>query len=435
MESRRRAPGGRLIALLATFAAFSSSASAQLPSASAADLGLGHRTVSAARGFSAVAANPAGLGMPRPFRSSWTILPVGAGSALGPVTFSDLAEYDGRQVPHSVREGWIRRIEARGGQEGRLAGSITAAALAHGRFGFQLSIGAEGSADLNPDAAELLLFGNVGRTGEERDFRLAGSRMDAHVVTTAALSWALPLDIEIGDAPGQSFSVGATVKYVHGHTLLLARDLGSFLSGEPLEVWLRFPVVQTATGQSVRGAGRGVALDVGAQWQAGPWKVGALAQNLVETFGWNIDHLEFRPGTALFQDSDGEADFDARPAVEAPSALLAQVQDFRFGTAFSSGAAYRFHDRLELMVQMDFRGRRRADRAPRIEGGLGLEWRFLDRVPLRAHASASSQGVRIGGGGSVRAGRTVQLSGATSFVSGGPRDLVFGMLGVSVEGP
>jgi len=435
MESRRAAPAGWLLALLCACAGLPSSASPQLPSASAADLGIGHRSVAVARGFSAVAANPAGLGMPRPFRSSWTILPLGAGGALGPVTFADLAEYDGRQIPRSVREAWIRRIEAEGRQDGSLAGSVTAAALAHGRFGLQLSVGAAGTADLNPDAAELLLFGNAGRTGQARDFRLAGSRIDAHVVTTAALSWALPLDIEIGDAPGQSFTVGATVKYVHGHTLLLARDLGSFLSGEPLEVWLRFPVVQAGPGRSVRGAGRGVALDVGAQWQAGPWKVGVLGQNLVETFGWNVDHLVFRPGTALFDDSDGESDFDRRPAVEAPGALLAQVREFRFGAAFSSGAAYRFGDRLELMGQLDLRGRGRADRAPRIEGGLGLEWGFLDRVPLLAHASASSQGVRIGGGGSVRAGRSVQLHGAASFVSGGPRDVVVGMLGVSVGGP
>jgi hypothetical protein len=350
--------------------------------------------------------------MPRASRVTLSVLPVGLGCALGPVTCAELADWGGESTPDAVREGWLQGIERRGRQSGHFHGSLTLAAASIGPFGFQLSSEALGGAELNPDAAELLLFGSVGRTGEPRDFHLAGSSLDAYAVTTAAVAVGVPLEVEIGDAPAQSFAVGATLKYTFGNALLVARDLGSFFSGDPLEVWTRFPVVQ-ARGTPTLRAGGGVGLDLGFQWEASGWSFGLDLENLVNTFAWNLDALIFRSGTALFNQEGGESDFLARPAAEASEALLDEVRAFRFGPRLRLGFARTMDPRTTLFSQLDLRAGQSSDRSPDAEAGLGVEYRVLERLPLRAHASVLDGGVRLGGGLGLRVGR-VHLGGAVS---------------------
>jgi hypothetical protein len=350
--------------------------------------------------------------MPRASPVTASVLPVGVGCGLGPVTCAELADWGGEWTPHPVREGWLRGIEQRGRQSGRFQGSLTLAAASVGLFGFQLSSEALGGADLNPDAAELLLFGNVGRTGEPRDFHLNGSSLDAWAVTTAALAVGIPLDVEIGDAPAQSFAVGATLKYTFGNALFLARDLGSFFSGDPLEVWTRFPVLQ-ARGTPTLRAGDGVGVDIGFQWEAGPWSFGLGFENVVNTFSWNVDALVFRSGTALFNQDESESDFVSRPATEASQALLDEVRAFRFGPRLSFGFARIVDPRTSLFTQLDLRLGRSSDRLPDAEAGAGFEYRPLQRLPLRAHVSLLDGGVRLGGGVGLRVG-PVHLGGAVS---------------------
>ena len=79
----------------------------------------------------------------------------------------DFAEFDGEFefVPDRVKEAWLELIEEEGAELGRADASISLLALSQGAFGFQLSTLTFGGAELNPDASELMLFGNVGRTG------------------------------------------------------------------------------------------------------------------------------------------------------------------------------------------------------------------------------------------------------------------------------
>lgn len=402
---------------------------AQLPSPNAAALGLGDRTAAGVRGFAAVAANPAGLGMPRPTRFTLAPLPFRLGGGMGPVTLADLAEHDGRDVPDAVREAWLQRIEARGEQTGRGEAGLTLAAGSVDRVGFQLSTLAVATAELNPDAAELLLFGNAGRTGEPRELHLGGSSFDAWVVTTLAVGVGIPLDVEIGDADGQAFAIGATLKLMDGNALWLGRDLGSFVAGEPFEVWLRFPVIQTRPGDLETGAARGVGLDVGFQWEMPGWRAGLAATNVVNTFRWKLDELVFRPGTALFTQDASEADFTPRPAAEAPLPLRQAVQAFRFARRVAGALERRTGARTTLHAQLDARIGGGADGRAPFEAGLGVEHRPTPRLPLRAHASALSDGYRLGGGAGVVVG-PARLDGAASYVSRASSDAWTAAVGV-----
>jgi hypothetical protein len=401
------------VALLMTSPAWAR-AHAQLPPASAAAVALGGRSTAVARGFSAVAGNPAGLAMPRASHVTASFFPLLGGCAIGPVTCGELSEWGGKDTPDAVREGWLQEIERRGRQRGRFHGSVTLAAASVGLFGIQISSHALGAVEVNPDAAELLLFGNAGRSGAPREFHLAGFHIDGFAVTTVAVGAGIPLDIEIGDAPGQSFAVGATLKYTLGNALWGARDLGSFFSDDPLVLWERFPIVQQR-GAPLR-AGDGVGLDAGFQWDVHPWSFGLAVENLVNTFRWDLDRLVFRPGTALLTQDGAESDFAPRPAAEAPDALLEPVRDFRFGPRLAVGFGRTLGARTSVFSQLDVALGHSSAALPDVELGAAVEHRLVERIPLRFHASVLDGGVRLGGGAGVRLGK-VHLSGAGSFRS------------------
>src|SRR5688572_32227527 len=98
---------------------------AQQPSASAPALGLGDNYTALARGYAAVAWNPAMLGLPDNPRTSLAVLPVRAIAGLDPVTLGDISDYGGEFLPNVVREEWLRRIEREGSEQGTGGGDIT----------------------------------------------------------------------------------------------------------------------------------------------------------------------------------------------------------------------------------------------------------------------------------------------------------------------
>ncbi|NIR34826.1 MAG: hypothetical protein GWN07_12020, partial [Actinobacteria bacterium] len=162
--------------------------SAQLPQASATALGMGYNTTASTRGFAAIANNPAGLGVDDSPGFSLAVPALAVQGGLGPVTLADLAEWEGRLVPASVKDEWLERVRESGGQSGPVLAGATPVALSVGSFGFQLSTQAGGEANLAPDLVELMLYGNAGRTGSAQDFDLEGSSLDGFILTTAAVA-------------------------------------------------------------------------------------------------------------------------------------------------------------------------------------------------------------------------------------------------------
>ncbi len=380
--------------LAATFGA--GPVSGQLSTASAAAPGMADAYAATARGFAAVGANPARLGTTS--NPPWSVALPGlrVGQSLGPVGLGDLADYSGRSVPAAQRREWLDRIVRDGGERGSAQIDASGVALSLGRVGFQQSTVAVSSVALNGDAAELLLFGNSGRTGEPRDFALAGSHLELGVFSTFAVAVGLPVPVA-GRGSGR-LAAGATLKYVVGHALAFARDGGSFVSSDPLGVSLAFPMIQTDTAWDDLANGSGFGLDVGLAYEVGAWSLGARLANVLNGFRWDREALYYRPGEALFDSEESRSDFGARPLSEAPPELVEEVLDQRFEPTLAVGAAYR----LGLATTVAAEARRRFGDGipvgPVRHVGLGVEHRVADFALVRGGFAVVTGGVQWGGG-------------------------------------
>lgn len=425
---------GRAVLLAACLGASAPRAAAQLPSASAAHMGTAENYTALARGFAANALNPAGLALPGSPGFSLALLPVGVRQGLGPVTLPEIAEFEGQPVPSAAREAWLSAIETEGGQRGTAALEASGLSLNAGPVGFQVSAVGVADASLNPDAAELILFGNAGRTGEPRDFDLAGSRFAGFALTTAGLSFGLPLGISLG-WPGDRLAVGVTLKYSVGNVLLLGRDVGSSLSSDPLQVELEFPVLQSdsAFADTDLDAGRGVGMDLGLAWEGGPWSLGATVRNVFHTFEWDVDGFYFRPGTALFDEETSDSDFDSRPGSEAPPALLRAAESLTVEPEAAVGVAFSPSGPLTVTAEARRRFGDGLPLSPETHVGVGAELRLVPFLPLRAGVAKITDGTQIGGGLGLALG-PVNLAGAALLRTGAAGEGFLAQIGLSFGG-
>jgi len=404
----------------------------QLPQASATALGMGFNTTASARGFAAIANNPAGLGMADSPGFSLAIPAVAVESGLGPVTLSDLADWDGQLVPASVKDDWLESVTASGGQTGTVFAAGTPVALSVGPLGFQLSSQVGGSLSLGSDAVELLLYGNAGRTGQAEDFDLQGSTLDAYILSTAAVSYgfrATPL-----------LHLGVTGTYSVGSGLVVGRDNGSVLRSDPLSAQIEFPVLFTdyedEFGNERDGAfnnGSGFGLDVGAVWEGPAVTVGVTVQNLVNTFEWDLEGFSYLPGQAVFEQGSSESDFDEQPADGAPQSLLDAAEDLTLEPVFAVGVQLEPTSLLRLTADIRKRKSGGLVVGPDFHAGVGAELTLLSFLPLRAHLAKVSEGAQIGGGASLVLG-PVNFSGAVALRTGDFGDATLGMVTLSFGG-
>jgi len=409
-----------LAGLLATLAV---PAEGQIPSADARALGLGGPSPTLARGFAAIAGNPANLGAEDSPRWSATALAIEFRNGLDPVSLGDVARWEGRDVPRNVRTRWLDDVRSEDSEAGAAGLDVTLAAYSRGRIAVQVSTRAFGTVALNTDAVELLLFGNAGLTGEPRDFRLSGSAGHGFVVTTGSVAYGRPLTT----IEGGVLHVGGTLSFSIGHTLGLARDNGSGLTSDPTELDLRFPLLHSAGGADAPGHGIGV--DLGALWTRGPLSIGATLRNAVTTFAWDLDDFVLRPGSAFFDPDRTTTDFGERPGREAPPVLLDALSHMTFPRLLAAGAAYRMRPDLTLAadlavgpgggmsVESDFR--------------LGIGAEFFPRmdVPLRGGIALLERGAQLSAGAGIVRGR-ITASVAAALRTGALDDTILASLGV-----
>jgi len=390
-------------------------------------VGMGGNYTSLARGFGAVLWNPAGLGMPDSPRGSFTLLPVLGASGLSPVGLSDIADHDGRRIPHDTRVRWLDRIRADGGEAGAVEADITYLAFSFGRVGLSASSAVRGRMNVGPDVAEILLFGNAGLTGDPRDFTLAGSHVDAAGTTTFAASYGMPLPVRLGPLPDQSFAVGATLKYTVGNFLLVGQERDSRIGEDPLEVHVRFPLIHTAGPDddedfAVRrhlNNGSGYGLDVGAAWQAGIFSAGVAIRNLVHTFEWDRASLRYRSGEATWTADTSYTRFDEAPFPEAPAELAARVDGIHtFAPELAVGGAATVLPYLTVSGEVRHALKDNLAASPRSHVGVGGELTVLPYLPLRAGLAVISGGYQLSGGAGLRLG-TSQLAAAGAWRNAG----------------
>lgn len=385
--------------------AFPSVLAAQLPNASAAAHGLAGNFTAIARGYEAVAWNPANLAMPgRPFFSIGLAM-AGGSMGLDPVDFRALHKFSGVLVDSLTRVEWINRARLSGGQHLRLDGGLTPVALSLGPIGFQFGATTYATSSLSPDAWEAMLFGNAGNnSGQAKVLDLTGTRVRTGVTSAAALSFALPVPINLtgGTLSGERAAVGITGKYVTGHGLLIAQDVGSTVGISDIDI--KFPLIVPDTNFS-GSLGNGVGADVALAWSGGPLRVGILAENVFNSFRWDTTMLSSISGVGRFSTDTNTTDFETqRPFSAAPQALRDIVTNQRFMPAITLGAA--FLVTRKLTITTDFKTSTGGDDAivvgPRSRFGVGAEWRYLPFLPLRAGVASVTDGWQAGAGLGLR---------------------------------
>lgn len=400
----------------ALLAAFAGPLGAQ-GNASAAASAMGDAYTALARNFNAAAWNPANLGLPGNSRFSIALSPHAA-IGTGPITLGDLRDWEGQVVPTTVREQWLANVIANGGQQVNGTADVTPLALSIGPVALAVTTTVRADGAVPAAVAELLLFGNAGRTGVPQDYTLGDLALDANATTTVALSYGRRLPI----VPVGRFAVGVTGKYIVGHGLASMRDNGSLITSDPIAVQLDAPMVLTDTGTVNNG--RGIGLDVGAAWTVGSLRTGLVLQNVVHTFKWDTERLYYLPMRATYDDSDRESDIDdILPLASADPALRDQltrrVAAATVPPTLALGAAWTGLPRLTLAADVRQRLGNGLELGPRTQLGLGAEFRPIGFLPLRAGVTAMNGGMRYGGGFGLEFGVVnLQVSAALRDVDG-----------------
>lgn len=403
---------------------------AQVANPLAQAVGMGGNYTAVARGLGAPAWNPAGLGMPDNPRMSITILPFATTTGLSPITPGDLAEYEGQLIPESVKEDWLTRIAEQGGEMGNVGVDVTYLAMSIGRIGVSVSSNLRAQVNMAPDVAELLFFGNAGLTGDPGEYTLAGSSFDVAGTTTFAASLALPVSLTLGPLPDQHFAVGATLKYTLGNFMMLGQENGSSLTSSPIAVDVQFPMVHTplpddsAEDQSVGDVlnnGSGYGLDVGAAWQGGMFSAGVVIKNLINTFDWDLEGLQYREGSATWNADTSYTSFEQGDVADAPVEITDRIESlYTFSPVLQAGAAARILPFLTVTGELRHAIDESLVVGSRNHVGVGAELTILPILPLRAGIAAISGGYQLSAGVGLKLG-SFQLS-----VSGAARETELG---------
>ncbi len=412
--SANRAVMRRVVVSAATISICAGVLSAQLPNSSAAAFGMAGNYTAMARGYEAVSWNPANLAMPgRPFLSIG-LLPAGGTVGMDPVGFSMLGDYGGLLVDSAVKSSWVDLVRASGRQRTRVDMGVTVIALSIGPIGFSLGASQYVNMDLSPDMFEAVMFGNAGlNNGQAKVLDFAGTGMETAAFGTGAVSFALPLPVRFtgGLLGPEHFAIGVTGKVVAG-TMAIAQDGGSVFGTSSVNY--SFPVIAPMEDSSFVG-GIGTGADLSASWQVGRWKVGALIENVFNSFKWDTTKFEYTSLSGYF-DADSNSSTDTTLAYgQAPLALRERIAGQKFMPAINVGMS--FKPTGFLTITADLHQQMGGDDAisigPKNRMGVGAELRILPFIPLRAGVASVTDGWQAAAGLGVRLlGLEIGLSGS-----------------------
>ena len=369
---------------------------AQVPNASARAFGMSGNYSALARGYAAVAWNPALLGLDNNPLFSVTAVSIGGFSALKPIDLSTVKPFEGKNIPASVRQDWLAKVTAQGGENGRAEGGATLLGLSMSHLAFQVATSAYAEANLAPDAFEALMFGNAGLTGEPRDLSFAGSRVDGAAFTTGAVSLGVPTSLNL---LGGRLAFGVTGKYILGNAMARGEDNGSAIPATGTAT-LRFPVVYADPSEKMNN-GQGIGVDLGAAWSVPGLTLSASVQNVANTFRWDTTTMYAKMVSASFDGNVSTADMITVPYDSVPASLRSAIAKTRFAPVMSAGAALALVHRITLTADIRHSGDGMVV-GPRNSAGVGLEIRTLPFLPLRGGFARVDEGWQVSAGTGLR---------------------------------
>ena len=406
-------------------------ATAQLAAPSARSFGLAGSYSARARGYEAPYWNPANLGLPG--RPSWSVGLVGANANINnnSLDYGQITDLYGEYIDDATKSQILADIRrSNPDRMFQLGGELGASALAFSiwRFGFGASAIGVGDLQVSPDAAELILFGNVGEDGTGKDFDISGNG-DGSVFSNFYISYGQPFSFPT--LPGMEFSVGASVKYGIAHALAIVTDEGSTFTSDPLTLNADLQVL-TSNGSD---AGRMWAFDLGAAMDWSNWTFSLALQNAFVDMSWNFEDFDL----SLYE---GRADLteavltDTTVAYSDLSPELQQQVDERLADAvppkrLRMGAMYRLGQKWALS----------ADYVELLGGTLREQWdrslsagaqvSLISALPLRAGLATDFSQVALAGGLGIYAG-PVHIDASYSTMTLAAGDGAIASLSISV---
>ncbi len=373
---------------------------------------------------------------------SLTLLPVAASFTLDPITLGDIKNAESYKVPNVVpratRQAWLDEVTAAGGEKGTPTGGANVA-LSVGPFAAQLGMTFFGAVNLNPDAVEAILFGNVPASGSGADganvrtLNFKYSKFNGGGVTTAAFSYGHAFGSQ---KPGSgTLAFGATLKWVgrrfrrhrpgcgEQHQRERRRDLVPVRLNAVLP---RLPRRRGSTQNRVHG-------DDGPgwiQWQRHrrrhriSWlrdklALSAAIQNVFNSFSWDESALAYVPGLGQFDVNGDTTNFDEQPYANAPGSLKNAIANYKLKPTVSAGLAYEW--RKDVTVSADARQQMGGDEAivigPKTSVGGGVEYRGIPMLSLRGGADYITGGTAFSFGAGLRF-RRYELGAAIAVQQG-----------------
>jgi hypothetical protein len=272
---------------IALLVATAGDGAAQLATPSARSTALATSYAARARGYESSYWNPANLGLSdSPY---WSVGIAGASAYFNnnSLSYSQISDLYGEYLDDATKSELLADIR-RNDPDRMLEINFDVGAHVVGaniwRFAFGVGGIGAGNASITPDAAELLLFGNVGEDGTGRDFELDGSTGEAWSLSGAYLSYAQPFTLPT--LLDTRFSVGATVKYGVAHGLVSIEDQGSILTQDPLALNVDAELIHSTDAD----AGRSWSFDLGAAMEWGEaLVVGLTVTNVFSSISWNAE--------------------------------------------------------------------------------------------------------------------------------------------------
>ena len=374
-------------------AILSATARAQVANPSASHLGQANTRATLARNYEAISLNPAALGMPGNAKWSLSLASGTAAGAGGPVGYGEIVKYQKDLIPRDVKEDWVRRIEGADNESVEGEAGISLFAMTWGRFGLEVSGSGILLADVNADAAELMLFGNAGRTGVPADFDMGNSATNNAGIGNIALAYGMPLGLRIGSSAQQSAAIGATLHYSQAMFLVNGSNAGTQISGDPVELAINFPIVVEGF-DGVNNLGSGVGLDLSGMWTNQTWSASFGVRNIFNTFAFDLDKMEYRPASAVFSgDTVGVTRFDPVPLSQGPPELQERVKNVDIEPIVDAAMAYQATSSWIVTGAFRHRFQSGLETVPKTYGGVGVQYSGLTRW-LTLHGGLGTYGSR-----------------------------------------
>jgi hypothetical protein len=243
--------------------------------------------------------NPALLAMPGAPHVSVQLPTLDAGFSFDPIGLTAIGKYEGSLIPADVRADWLARIRDAGAQRAGLATSLRALSVQWGSFAWSAGTTVSARANLPPEAAQLLFFGNAGRTGALEDVAVHGGSARGWAASSIGLSHAVQLPVS---PAGGLLTLGATASYVMGHALADVGAVDAVISASGGSVSGHGTAL--TWGDSVAANSSGFGLDLGLAWTKQRLTLGVTMQNVVNT-------LRFDASNAFAREADVRATSDS----------------------------------------------------------------------------------------------------------------------------